>query len=319
MKRVSDADLRLLKIFATVAECKGFAAAQAELNLSAPSISNYIAALEQRLGVRLCTRGRAGFALTDKGATIYREAQKLFAAADEFAANAGAVKGRLTGTLRIGLVDCMVTDPHSPVIEAVRRFSARDHDVQLDISIAAPASLQRGVLEKRLHIAIACFPSEISALPAEPLYDEVNSFYCGLGHPFFQKPDVSLADIRASRVIARSYWRYADLSRLGIEREAASVDFMEAQATLILSGAYVGYLPEHYAAAWVAEGKMRRLLPERLTYVSPFSLIQRRGTGEVQVVRQFISDLRECLSASSAPSLAASFARSRRAAGGDIR
>ena len=76
MKRVADADLRLLRIFATVVECKGFAVAQAELNLSASSISGYISALEQRLGVRLCTRGRAGFSITDKGAVIYREAQR---------------------------------------------------------------------------------------------------------------------------------------------------------------------------------------------------------------------------------------------------
>ena len=46
MKRVADADLRLLRIFATVVECKGFAVAQTELNLSASSISGYISALE---------------------------------------------------------------------------------------------------------------------------------------------------------------------------------------------------------------------------------------------------------------------------------
>ena len=33
MKRVSDADLRLLRVFATVVECKGFAGAQAQLSL----------------------------------------------------------------------------------------------------------------------------------------------------------------------------------------------------------------------------------------------------------------------------------------------
>jgi DNA-binding transcriptional LysR family regulator len=38
MKRVSDADLRLLRIFSTVAESRGVAAARAALNLSAPSI-----------------------------------------------------------------------------------------------------------------------------------------------------------------------------------------------------------------------------------------------------------------------------------------
>jgi LysR family transcriptional regulator, transcriptional activator for bauABCD operon len=301
MKRVSDADFRLLRIFSTVVEAKSFAAAQAELNLSASSISSYVTALEQRLGVRLCSRGRAGFALTDKGAVIYREAQRLFGAADEFVANAGAVRGRLTGTLKIGVVDCTVTDVNEPITRALDRFNARDHDVRIELSIAAPASLQRSVLEGRLHLAIACFPAEIAALPMEHLYDEINGFFCGVGHPLFAKPDVTIDDIRASRIVARSYWRRADVARLGLEREAAAVESMEAQAILILSGAYLGYLPEHYAALWVPRGRLRGLLPAQLSYVAPFSMIARRGTADLPVVRQFVEDLRASLSAGPGP------------------
>jgi DNA-binding transcriptional LysR family regulator len=315
LKRVSDADLRLLRIFSTVAESKGFAPAQASLNLSASSISGYITALEQRLGVRLCSRGRAGFSLTDKGALIYREAQRLFGAMDEFVTNAGAVKGRATGTLRIGLVDCTVTDPNAPIARAIQRFNSRDNDVRIELSISAPTALQRSVLERRLHLAIASFPVDIAALPAEPLYEELNSFYCGSGHPLFTKPDVTMENIRTARIVARAYWRGADLSRLGVEREAAAVEIMEAQATLILSGAYLGFLPEHYAAAWMAEGRLRRLLPETLSYSAPFSIIYRRSTAELQVVRQFIDDVRASLPATRSPPMEARIAtrpRSRR-------
>jgi LysR family transcriptional regulator, transcriptional activator for bauABCD operon len=289
--RVSDADLRLLRIFATVVDCKGFAAAQTELNLSAPSISSYIAALEQRLGVRLCNRGRGGFVVTDKGAIIYREAQRLFAAVDEFTASAGAVRGRLTGNLRIGVVDCTVTDAASPLRAALRRFNQRDHEVRVELTIQAPQDLQRGVLDGRLNLAVGSFPVRVAALNAQPLYGERNGFYCGAGHPLFARASVTLEDIRAYRVVARGYWRRADLSRIGIEREAASVDNMEAQAILILSGAYLGYLPEHYAASWQAQDLVRSLLPEELAYEAPFVLITRRGSGSIAVVRQFVDDL----------------------------
>lgn len=291
MARISDADLRLLRIFATVVECKGFAAAQAELNLSAPSISSYIAALEQRLGVRLCSRGRSGFELTDKGAIIYREAQRLFAAVDEFTASAGAVRGRLTGNLRIGVVDCTVTDPAAPLSDALRRFNERDHEVRIELTIQGPQELQRGVLEGRLNLAIGSFPVRIAALVAQDLYSERQAFYCAAGHLLFDQARVSLDDIRAHRVVARGYWRRADLNRIGIEREAASVENMEAQAILILSGAYLGYLPEHYAAAWHRQGLVRSLLAEQLAYEAPFVLITRRGSAQVAVVRQFIDDL----------------------------
>jgi DNA-binding transcriptional LysR family regulator len=304
MRRVADTDLRLLRIFTTVADCKGLAAAQAELNLSASSISGYVADLEQRLGVRLCSRGRAGFALTDKGDLIYREAQRLFAAVAEFAAGAGAIRGRLTGNLRIGVVDCTATDPTAPLGRALRRFNERDHEVRIELTIQAPQELQRAVLDGRLNLAIGSFPARIAALASQPLYVERNAFYCGAGHPLFGRPTLTLEDIRSHRVVARGYWRRADLSRLGIEREAASVDNMEAQAILILSGAYLGYLPEHYAAGWVARGELRPLLPTQLAYEAPFTLIIRRAHAPVLIVRQFMNDLMASLGGRSAACVA---------------
>ena len=69
--RLHKADLHLLAIFMTVAQCGGFAAAQVALNVSQPTISRKIGDLERGLGMRLCQRGRAGFHLTDKGRVGY--------------------------------------------------------------------------------------------------------------------------------------------------------------------------------------------------------------------------------------------------------
>ena len=70
MRRTDNADLRLLRIFMTVADARGFSAAQTLLNISAPTVSNHISALETRLGVKLCQRGRAGFRLTQEGEVV---------------------------------------------------------------------------------------------------------------------------------------------------------------------------------------------------------------------------------------------------------
>lgn len=291
MARTADADLKLLRIFSTIAECGGFTAAQAELNLSAGSISSYMSAIEQRLGVRLCSRGRTGFALTDKGAIVYRETQRLLAAVNEFSASAGALRGQLTGSLRIGVVDCTLTDPASPLRAALGRFNARDHDVRIELSVQGPQDLQRAVLAGRLDLAIGSFPRRIAALTMQSLYRERNEFYCGAGHPLFGRETVTIEDIRTERIVARGYWRRADLNRIGVEREAAAVDNMEAQATLILSGAYLGYLPAHFATYWVAQASLRSLLPESLAYEAPFTLITKRGKTTVLVIRRFVEDL----------------------------
>ena len=63
-------DLRLLRIFKSVVECGGMTAAELELNISASTLSRHMKDLEERLGLVLCRRGRAGFTLTPEGVQV---------------------------------------------------------------------------------------------------------------------------------------------------------------------------------------------------------------------------------------------------------
>ncbi|CAB3761912.1 hypothetical protein LMG29660_04382 [Burkholderia puraquae] len=45
----------------------------------------------------------------------------------------------------------------------------------------------------------------------------------------------------------------------------------------ILSGAHVGFLPDHAAAPWVAAGKMRRLPASKLSHTVEFQLATPRN------------------------------------------
>ena len=66
--QVSDFDLRLLRVFRTVAQVGSFSAAEGVLGITRSAISLHMSDLEKRLGgIRLCQRGRAGFALTEEG------------------------------------------------------------------------------------------------------------------------------------------------------------------------------------------------------------------------------------------------------------
>ncbi|WP_084721601.1 LysR substrate-binding domain-containing protein [Rhodococcus marinonascens] len=56
---------------------------------------------------------------------------------------------------------------------------------------------------------------------------------------------------------------------------------------LVLSGAFIGYLPEHYAEHWVDRGRLRAILPTSFGYQAPFSLIYRRGRAREQMVLTF--------------------------------
>src|SRR6516162_5878483 len=108
--RLSDGDLRRLRVFCTITRCGGFAAAESELQIGLPSISRFIKDLEIRLGVRLCRRGRVGFELTEPGRRVYAASLQLITDLQRFETNIRSIHSALAGTLTIGIIDVLITD-----------------------------------------------------------------------------------------------------------------------------------------------------------------------------------------------------------------
>ena len=292
--QLAGTDLRVLRVFDAVVRHSGFAAAQAELNVSQPTISNHITALEQRLGVSLCQRGRTGFRLTEKGEMVFAATQRLLQALDDFSIEVGSLKGQLAGDLKIGIVDCIATDPNSRLQDVISRFSARPNEVTLCLNQEFPQSLQEKVLKGDLHLGIGSFPHKIKGLDYAPLYEETHGLYCGRGHHLFGVEDCELDmdNLRNEPIVSRGYWRDEHRKALGFNNVAAVVYQIEPQLISVMSGRYIGFLPEHYARLWVESGTLRRLAEDAVLYVCVFDMILRTGYRQTQVVETFAGDLR---------------------------
>ena len=117
--QVSDADLRLLRIYKTVVESGGFSAAEVELNISRAAISISMADLETRLGFRLCQRGRSGFSLTEEGSKVYQYTLQLLSSIEDFRTQINGLHERLKGDLNIGITDNLVTMPRMVITNSV--------------------------------------------------------------------------------------------------------------------------------------------------------------------------------------------------------
>ena len=53
-------------------------------------------------------------------------------------------------------------------------------------------------------------------------------------------------------------------------------------------GNFIGYLPSHYAADWVAAGMLRPLLPERFHYAIALTIVTRKGRRPNLVLERFL-------------------------------
>ena len=119
---LSGLDFKLLKVFKAVVEAGGFSAAQNELNVGLAAISKQISDLEIRIGMRLCTRGREGFHLTEEGRLVYQASIDLFASVDNFRDRLSSAQNELIGDLGVGVIDNTISDVNSPLVAALREL-----------------------------------------------------------------------------------------------------------------------------------------------------------------------------------------------------
>jgi LysR family transcriptional regulator, transcriptional activator for bauABCD operon len=271
---IDQADLRLLRVFVHVVDAGGFASAEVSLGLSLSTISSQMKTLESRLGLTLCRRGRAGFQLTEAGESVYAEARQLILASEGFSSRVAGLRDRLAGPVRIGVVDATLSDPNARMVRAIADYALLAPESEVRLVSRPPDQLLRDVTDQALDVAVGSFPRIALGLDYVDLYDERHHFYCGRDHPLFCRPEaeIDFDAVRGHRLVARRYWGARDLKAFAGNRIGATVSEMEPEAMLILSGRFLGYLPTHYAAPWVAQGLLRDLAPARFGYGAPFQL-----------------------------------------------
>jgi DNA-binding transcriptional LysR family regulator len=289
-----DADLRLLRVFRAVVENGGLSPAAPMLNTSVSAISIAVGDLEKRLGMKLCQRGRAGFALTEQGEQVYSATLELLAATEHFRGVVNSLHDRLRGELNIGITDNLVTMyRHMRVTNSLAALRRRGPEVRINIHMMPPPAIEHDVIEGRLHVGVVPRTRAGEGLLYTDLYGEESRLYCGHLHPLFAAADDDdPAAILASPAVVPTGNQPAGARQLlGGMQAAATASDREGTAFLVLSGEYIGFLPVHYAERWVNEGRMRALLPGRFSFQTDYAAITRRAGRPGPVLLTYLEEL----------------------------
>jgi DNA-binding transcriptional LysR family regulator len=292
--QLSDMDLRLLRVFKSVVECGGMAAAELELNIGISTVSRHIKDLETRLGLTLCRRGRAGFALSAEGEQIYAETLRLLAGADAFRASVDEIHRRMGGQLNIAVFDKTASNPQAHLGQAIALFTALAPDVSLHLFVAPLNAIERGVMDGQFQVGVIPGHRSSDSLVYEELFSETMLLYCGAQHALFgaEAADMGWDELRSHAFAGLGYHSpNMEISQqVRLTRKATGYD-QESIATLILSGKFLGFLPDHYAQGFVRAGQMHAIKPALFHYACSFFSIVRRSPQPSRVSRAF----QECL------------------------
>jgi DNA-binding transcriptional LysR family regulator len=248
----------LLRVFLSVVESGGFSKAQIALNVSQSTISTQMIDLETRLGMRLCRRGRSGFALTEEGHEVFKYAKDLVLDCDEFVRKVNGIRGDLSGELRIAIADSLLGNKVFPFEVILAELRETMPAVVLHLSVMDPLEIERLVLEQKLHMGLHTFPNH-------PLFGDDLTRESG--------------ELEEYDYAARSYYGGAlKTGNFKPKKSRIYAGSMEGIAAAILSGCFLGHLPVQCAQAWVEQGKMKPLFTEVHSYKVPFECVFPIGT-----------------------------------------
>lgn len=300
---ISELDLRLVQTFLIVVEAGGISAAQATLNSTQSTISSQLTKLESRVGFRLCERGRSGFSLTLKGGHFLEAALRLLVAAENFQMEINLIEKNVNGTIKIGLIGAIDPSATEKIALTLASLRTRFNGVGIELTELPPTLLVEQVLNGNIDLAIGYFWQKLPTLNYEPLFKETQIAYCALTHPMFEQAGaLNNGDFGDFEWVWPSHPLKEMSAPTELKNVTARTDSMDNASLLILSGQYLGFLPEHFAEKYEQLGRLRALNPTRMRYDVAFHVAVRQASRHKEVIRILLADLTRIFSsAANAP------------------
>jgi DNA-binding transcriptional LysR family regulator len=291
-KQFTDFELKLLRVFRAVVDCGGFSPAEVEMGLTKSAISKHVSDLEIRLGVRLCERGRGGFALTPEGKIVYDSTTQLLVALEEFRSQINSFHSELVGEFYIGFIDNVVTTENPLLLQILSDYVRAHPSMTLNMIVGSASEIDRAVEERRLHIGFSVDGESSPKTFSMPLLAEVSYLYCGCDHELFGLPDATITDEILSRcsMVQHGYSAAEKrlVTQLGLTPRATSHQ-TEGIMFLILAGHHIGFLPSHFARQWEASGAIRSIRPDQIKKETWTAVKAQRASLGNPMVKSFLS------------------------------
>lgn len=250
MFAVSKYDIRQLRVFATVVEHGGVSSAANKLGVSLSTVSRDLSALEERIGVHLCRRGRGGFALTPQGEHIYQATVDLLSRLHGFEQEVQAARESVSGVFNLGVIDNVISNPAAGIVDALSKMHRDYPEMLVNVSVHESPTVDILVREHRLDIGTTGTPAWLPQIQYVPAFAEEHRPFVSRKSPYYDRIVDGLGGKPVGDIpyIARGF--RADTFR-GFEESfplqiAGRGATLESILAAVLAGVGFALLPTHF-------------------------------------------------------------------------
>jgi LysR family transcriptional regulator, nitrogen assimilation regulatory protein len=190
--------LRQVRAVIAVCEEGSFTRAAKRENATQSGISQHVAAVERKLGVKLFERAAGRVTPTPAGLRYYKRCVEAVGALEHAADEARSLAGQVTGDLRIGLMPTFTRAVLAPVLDD---FVPRCPEVRLHIVEGYSALLTEMVLDDALDFAVVPAFEGTIGLKSRLLVRDREMLISGPRRRLTALAPVRLADIKPLKIV----------------------------------------------------------------------------------------------------------------------
>lgn len=182
---------RQLRYFVKIVEAGSFSRAAATIHVAQPALSQQVAELEEKLGLKLLHRTPRGVMPTSAGEILFERASSILRHLDQLPTILKASTGEVAGTVSLGIVASLAEDLIGPIVE---QLGSAHPKIMLKCSDGDSESLCARLQAQKLDLAVV-FEQEFLPAFSRTLLFSQRFFLIGKSLPGKACPFVSLDEI----------------------------------------------------------------------------------------------------------------------------
>lgn len=193
-------DITRLQIFISAAESLNFSEAAKRMNITQPTVSHHIKALERKMEIILFERSGNSLSLTEAGRFLLPWARQLVRNAINFQELVASVNEEVIGHLRIA---CSTTAGKYILPQLAARFCQRFPKIQISILACTKESIIPQLLENEANLAVISSEKVDVGLEAQEFFTDHIELIVPPDHPWAARIFIEPSELLEEPVIFR--------------------------------------------------------------------------------------------------------------------
>jgi LysR family transcriptional regulator, low CO2-responsive transcriptional regulator len=288
-----------LRSFHAVATAGGFNAAAADLNISQPTLTAQVGALEQEYGVELFMRRGRRSELTDAGRHLLTITTRMFLEEQEAHAYLEQTRELRTGRLTIGAVS-----PYH-VTAMLAAFRSAYPGIELSVALGNTADVLSDLLEYRSDIAVLAYVDPDPRVLTIPHRRHPIVVFARADHRLAGRGRITLRELDGEAMVVREQGSTtrraftAALDAAGVKpRIVMEIGSREAVRIAVIHGLGLSYVSDAEFVPDPSLVKIEVQPPEIYTYAQIGVLAARRDS---RIIRAFLDVVEDKLGSQASP------------------